>query len=105
MVVTFEEEYLRELYHQGRCADKRHRFQPEIVKGYQRRIQQLQAVPRPETLYNIHSLHFEALHGDREGLFSIRVNNKYRIEFSLTQDAGSPMLTICNIIELSNHYD
>ncbi|MBD5277326.1 MAG: addiction module killer protein [Bacteroides sp.] len=105
MVVTFEKEYLRDLYLYGRCADKKHRYQPEIVRGYQRRIQQLQAVPRSETLYTIHSLHFEALLGDREGLFSIRVNNKYRIEFTLTADADSPLLTICNIVELSNHYD
>ena len=36
---------------------------------------------------------------------SIRVNDKYRIEFSLNEFAEKPILTICNIVELSNHYD
>ena len=36
---------------------------------------------------------------------SIRVNDKYRIEFIVSQEEnGKALLTICNIIELSNHY-
>lgn len=38
-------------------------------------------------------------------IFSIRVNDKYRIEFIVSQEEnGKALLTICNIIELSNHY-
>lgn len=104
MVVTFEETYLRELFEQGSCSDKKHRYQPQIVKTYQRRIEQLRAAPRPETLYQLNSLNFEALIGDKSGLFSIKVNNQYRIEFTLDKDSENPILTICNIVELSNHY-
>ena len=105
MIVTFEHTYLRELFEQGRCSDKKHRYQPQIIKRYQRRVEQLQAVPRPETLYQLHALHFEALRGDKAGLFSVRVNDQYRIEFSLDTDSEQSTLTICNIIELSNHYE
>lgn len=62
-------------------------------------------MPRPETLYQFNALHFEALKGDRSGMFSVRVNNQYRIEFELDAEEDYPMLTICNIVELSNHYD
>jgi proteic killer suppression protein len=31
MIVTFEQEYLRELYEEGKASDKKHRFQPQIV--------------------------------------------------------------------------
>lgn len=55
MVVIFEQTYLRELYETGRTSDKRHRFQPDIVKRYQRRIEMLQAAPSPETLYQFNS--------------------------------------------------
>lgn len=58
-----------------------------------------------EELYPIKSLHFEALHGDKKGLFLVKVNDQYRIEFSLTENLEEPILTICNIVELSNHYD
>lgn len=105
MVVIFEQTYLRELYETGRTSDKRHRFQPDIVKRYQRRIEMLQAAPSPETLYQFNSLNFETLTGDRAGRYSVRVNDKYRIEFTLSTDKESPMITICNIVELSNHYD
>ena len=105
MVVTFEKTYLKDLFECGRCSDKKHRFQPQIVKVYQRRIEQLQAAPSPETLYQLHALHFEALKGDKNGLYSVRVNDQYRIEFSLNTDSDKPLLTICNIVELSNHYD
>ncbi len=105
MVVTFEKIYLKDLYEHGRCSDKKHRYQPQIIKVYQRRIEQLLSAPSPETLYQLHALHFEALKGDKRGLFSVRVNEQYRIEFSLNTDLEKPLLTICNIVELSNHYD
>ncbi|MDE6437302.1 MAG: type II toxin-antitoxin system RelE/ParE family toxin [Muribaculaceae bacterium] len=104
MIVIFEQAYLKELYERGRCSDKKHRFQPQIIKTYQRRIEQLQAVQSYEVLYQFNALNFEALKGDKLGLYSIRVNNQYRIEFALDINSDVPSLTICNIVELSNHY-
>lgn len=105
MVVTFEYAYLRELYEAGNTSDRKHRFQPDIVKCYRRRIDTLVAASSPETLYQFNSLNFEALTGDKAGRFSIRVNNKYRIEFTISEEADRPLISICNILELSNHYD
>jgi len=109
--VTFEQTYLKELYDegktsdkkQGKTSDKKHRFQPDIVKRYQQRIKTLVSAPRIETLYQIKSLNYEVLKGDKEGVSSIRVNDKYRIEF-LVNTEEEPFVTICNILELSNHY-
>ena len=104
MIVTFEEDYLKDLYIEGHCNDKKHRYQPDIIKRYKRCIDYLKATSRKEDLFLINSLNFEALQGDKEGRFSIRVNTKYRIEFTLSETIEEPILTICNIIELSNHY-
>lgn len=82
MVVTFEYTYLRELFEHGKCSDKKHRYQPQIIKSYKRRVEQLRAAPRPETLYQLNALNFEALKGDKAGRFSVRVNDQYRIEFT-----------------------
>ena len=101
--VTFDKTYLKELYDQGRTSDKKHRFQPDIVKRYQQRIKTLVSAPRIETLYQIKSLNYEVLSGDKAGISSIRVNDKYRIEFTVNI-AEEPLVTICNILELSNHY-
>lgn len=105
MIVTFEHTYLKELYENGKSSDKKHRFQPSIVKRYKDRISYLMKAASKEELYPIKSLHFEALHGDKKGLFSVKVNDQYRIEFSLAENMDEPILTICNIVELSNHYD
>ena len=43
MVVTFEEDYLHDLYAKGRCSDKKRRYQPDIVRRYQKAINMLMA--------------------------------------------------------------
>ena len=103
VIVTFDQAYLKELYDQGKTSDKKHRFQPDIVKRYQQRIKTLEAAPRIETLYQIKSLNYEVLSGEKAGISSIRVNDKYRIEFAVSL-LDNPVVTICNILELSNHY-
>ena len=102
MKVTFEKTYLKELYEQGKTSDKKHRFQPDIVKRYQQRIKTLVSAPRIETLYQIKSLNYEVLSGDKAGISSIRVNDKYRIEFTVNM-IEEPLVTICNILEVLNH--
>ena len=103
VIVTFDQAYLKELYDKGKTSDKKHRFQPDIIKRYQQRIKTLEAAPRIETLYQIKSLNYEVLSGDKAGISSIRVNDKYRIEFAVSL-LDNPVVTICNILELSNHY-
>lgn len=105
MIVTFDKEYLKILYTEGRSIEKKHRFQPEVIKRYKRCIDYLKAAANKEALFLFNSLKFEALKGDKKGLFSIRVNDKYRIEFTMEETVDHPTLTICNIIERSNHYE
>lgn len=104
MEIRFDKEYLRELYVFGKTSEKKHRFQPDIIKRYQLRIQTLEKSRRAEDLYAIRSLRYEKLKGDKNGLESIRVNDQYRIEFKTEQIASETIMTICNILELSNHY-
>ena len=104
MKVSFDKEYLEELYTTGRCRNKKYRFQPQVVRGYQKAVKYLIQVNRIEDLFPFKSLHFEALHGDKEGRFSIKANDQYRVEFSVTELEDEPIVTVCNVLELSNHY-
>jgi proteic killer suppression protein len=104
MIVTYEEEYLRQLYEDGRCKDKKHRYQPDIVRRYQKAIRFLITAPSIQALWPIKSLNYEVLSGDKAGRSSVRVNDQYRIEFIISQTDEEPILTICNVVELSNHY-
>lgn len=103
MLVTFEQEHLRTLYETGKC-DKKHRYRPDIVRRYISRINTLMEADTIEDLYQLKSLHYEVLKGDKVGISSIRVNDQYRIEFTVVQKNGETILYVCNILELSNHY-
>jgi proteic killer suppression protein len=105
MIVTFEKEYLEELYSKGTSRDKKHRYQPEIVRKYKFCINALKTAPSVEQLYKAKALNYEMLKGDKAGISSIRVNVRYRIEFTVKHNASEPILTVCNILELSNHYN
>ncbi|MDR3093344.1 MAG: type II toxin-antitoxin system RelE/ParE family toxin [Bacteroidales bacterium] len=104
MEIKFEKEYLRELYEVGKVTDKKYRFQPQTIVKYQKTIGILKFVSRVEDLFKYNSLRYEALHGDKDGLESVRVNDQYRIEFKTTRVVSETVVTICNILELSNHY-
>lgn len=104
MIVVFEEVFLRELYEKGKSTDKKHRFQPDIIRRYQRSIDVLLNARDIESLYPFTSLHYEVLQGDKAGLSSIRVNKQYRIEFFVRRTDKEPVITICHITSLSNHY-
>ena len=101
MEIIFEKEYLRELYYNGKTSDKHHRYQPDNVKRYVNVVNTLESVDRAADLMRYRSLHYKKLVGDKAGLESVRVNDQYRVEFK-----SSPRgeITICSIIELSNHY-
>ena len=104
MIVTFDQTYLLELYTDGKAIDKHHRFQPQIVSKYVKVVNLMKQQENVLGLTRYGSLHYEKLHGDKEGLSSVRVNNQYRIEFKESLEEGKQIATICNITELSNHY-
>lgn len=104
MTVTFEKEYLRELYENGQARDKKHRFQPQIVKKYTRVIDLMMEQTNVMDLTRYGGLHYEHLHGDKEGLSSVRVNDQYRIEFREILQDDKPIAEVVNITELSSHY-
>lgn len=104
MQIVFQKEYLSELYYTGKSSDKKHRFQPDIVKRYTNVINALASANRIEDLFPLRSLNYEVLEGDLKGYESVRVNDKYRVLFRSEKIESEPMITICNIEELTNHY-
>jgi proteic killer suppression protein len=106
MRIEFEQEYLRELYEEGKASGKKHRFQPQVIRQYQKAVLRLEMADKIEDLFYIGSLNYERLTGDKKGLESVRVNNQYRIEFQSHLQGEDPQtITICSIIELSRHYE
>ena len=104
MEITIEEDYLRELYYEGKAHNKKYRFQPQIIKKYVRVIDLMASLNCTEDFYRYKALHYEALVGDKKDRESVRVNDQYRIEFHSEVVGNERQITICNILELSNHY-
>lgn len=103
MEVRFDEQYLKDLYEKG-DGGKKYRFQPQIVKRYIRVVDLMTESSNVAALLPYNSLNYEKLHGDKEGLSSLRVNDQYRLEFEEIMDGSNAIASIVNLTELSNHY-
>lgn len=85
MVIEFEKEYLSELYYEGKCSDKKHRFQPQVIRNYVKRIVILAEALNVEALYPLNSLNYEVLTGVKKvfhlfgSINNIGWNLKYRL--------------------------
>ena len=103
MEIIFNEEYLQVMYSTGK-TDKKHRFQPQIIRKYIRVIDLMRDTSSVLELMRYNSLNYERLEGDKAGLSSVRVNDQYRNELEEYVRDGENVATICNITDLSNHY-
>lgn len=104
MKVIFAKQYLQELYSGKTVQNKKYRFQPHIVKRYCKTIETMIDAKDVPSLARINSLRYEKLQGNKKGLSSVRISDKYRIEFEEHSATNEDIATICNIVELSNHY-
>lgn len=102
MEIRFDKEYLKELYEEGRTKNKKYRFQPQVIKKYQKRIDTLVGITRIEELFTLNSLNFEALESSSN--YSIRIDYHYRLVFHVCNSETEPIITICLIMDITNHY-
>ncbi len=68
-----------------------------IIKAARRKLTLIRAAPDDRSLRNWKSLHYEKLKGDREGQRSVRLNDQYRMVFSLS--ASEPVTATILAIE------
>jgi proteic killer suppression protein len=106
MRIKFDKQYLEELYKSGQARDKKHRYQPQVVRGYVKCVKYLAAAQRVEDLFAIHSLNYEMLSGDKKGYSSVRINLQYRLEFIVKaeEETGETVVTVCVLTDITNHY-
>ena len=104
MFIEFDKEYLRELFEQGRTGDKKHRYQPEVIRGYQKAVFLLSSANSITDLFQNNALNYEVLQGDKKGISSVRINRKYRLEFTVHEVFNEQIITLCRLLDISNHY-
>lgn len=67
-----------------------------VIKSARRKLTVLRAAPDERALRNWKSLHYEKLKGDRAGERSIRLNDQYRMVFTLSEQTP-PVAIILSI--------
>jgi proteic killer suppression protein len=68
-----------------------------VIKAARRKLTLLRAAPDDRALRNWKSLHYEKLKGDRDGQRSIRINDKYRMVFTLEERGKELTATVVAI--------
>lgn len=104
MKILFDKDYLERLYKKGDSGEKKHRYQPQVVKKYIQIVDLMIDSPNVLSLAKYNSLRYEKLVGDKAGTSSVRVNDQYRVEFEEYTEGDETLATILNITDLSNHY-
>ena len=78
MIRTFANRFTRDLYATGASR----RFPPDVARRAARKLEYVDLATQLDDLRVPPGNRLEALKGDRKGLFSIRVNDQWRICFS-----------------------
>jgi proteic killer suppression protein len=85
MVVIFENEYLEKLF-TGDPLKGKPKFNDEVIKKFKKTVLMLKNVDSSNELSKFRGLNFEALKGNKKGLFSVRIDYSYMLEFKLEND-------------------
>ena len=80
-------------------------FQKNVIKQYKKKIQILLAVDSINELILFKSLNFEELKGKRKNDYSIRLNNQYRLIFTISSEKNEIIFNVIVINEISKHYE
>lgn len=102
MIVKFENNYLEKLF-TGDPLKGKLKYNDAVIKKFKKTILILKNVESSIELSKFRGLNFEALKGRKKGLFSVRVDYGYRLEFKLENDIIQ-LTEIAIIEDLSNHY-
>lgn len=100
MIIKFNNSYLEKLF-EGKEV-KKLIYSKEVVIQFKKTVLRLQIADNTHQLRQFRSLNFEALKGDKKGLYSVRVNKQYRLEFMIENDN---LIEIILIEDLSKHYE
>jgi toxin HigB-1 len=103
MQVRFNNEYLEKIYSNQPVKGKPV-FSAQVVLQFKKTVLRIKYAENTVVLRQQSGLHFEALKGDKKGLYSVMVNKQYRLEFQIENDVIA-LVEIIIIENLSKHYE
>ncbi len=74
-------------------------FGPDVVKAFRKRMQFIHAARDERDFYAMKSLHFEKLSGDREGQYSMHLNQQWRLILKLVKRDSGKLVVVVEIAD------
>ena len=103
MEIVFRNTLLSDLFENKKVESKEFKSNPTVVKQYIKTVNKLRSATRIEQLFQMASLNYEKLSGNRKGQSSVRINDQYRLIFEeITKD---DVVKILALEEISKHYE
>ncbi len=96
MEIEFEDDSLRRLEVDA-AYDAGHGR--EVVKAFRKRMQFIRGAPDERDFYQMKSLHFEKLQGDRDGQHSMRLNQQWRLILRFIKRDNGKAVAIISITD------
>ena len=97
MKIDFDDDDLRRLYLENDFALPR--LGRDMTKSFRKKVGFIEGAESELDLRNYRSLHFEKLQGDREGQYSIRLNDQWRLILRLEMDDDGRLVVIVEIVD------
>lgn len=70
-----------------------------VISSFRKKFGLIRAAPDERTLRNWKSLHYEKLRGDRDGQFSIKLNDQWRMVFIVNSECDPPKVLILEVVD------
>lgn len=105
MEVILTTDELKEWYENGKESGKP-RFPKGVIKRFQQKIDILWSVQNSAQLVLYRSLNFEPLTKEKKykGMYSIRVNDQFRIILSIVKKKGVETIEVAEILDLTDYH-
>ena len=103
MEVKFKDSYLANLYSNQSIKGKPV-YSNEVITKFKKVVNLISETENSVKLRSYKGLHFEALKGDKKGIYSVRIDKQYRLEFKIENN----LITLAEIVlieDLSKHYE
>jgi proteic killer suppression protein len=101
--IVFRNTLLSDLFEGKKVDDKEFRSNPTLVKQYIKTVNKLRSATKIEQLFQMTSLSYEKLRGNRAGQSSVRINDQYRLIFE--EIKKEDVVKILALEEISKHYE
>jgi toxin HigB-1 len=97
MRIDFDDDDLRRLYLESDFVLPR--LGRDITRAYRKKVGFIEGAESELDLRNYRALHFEKLQGDREGQYSIRLNDQWRLILRFETDDAGRLVVIVEIVD------